>query len=121
MKCEKKKGWYCELFNCRCDGPNDRCSDFIQADVVSDSSPDSGSPLNAFAETDWRWYSEVPSLTEHGATTWIPSCWRRQTLPEARALLEDERFVASGIMSHPLMLVREEKTFSEVYRANAPC
>lgn len=47
MKCEKKKGWYCELFNSKCDGPNDCCSDFIQADVVSDSSRISGSVEDA--------------------------------------------------------------------------
>ena len=43
MKCEKKKGWYCELFNSKCDGPNDCCADFIQADDVSDSALMAGS------------------------------------------------------------------------------
>ena len=56
-------------------------------------------------EVEYRWYGEKPSPTTFGEATWIPSCWARPTLKEAMALLEEDRFVNSGMLNTPLKLL----------------
>ena len=85
---------------------------------VFDSSRYTGSPSIRSDEITWRWYGETASPTEQGKMVWIPSCWRRPTLQEARDLLTDDRFIASGMLRTNLKLIRETTTFIEVEEAN---
>jgi len=90
----------------------------VCATRVFDSSRSTGSPSIRSDEITWRWYGETASPTEHGKMVLIPSCWARQTLQEARDLLSDARFKASGMLRTNLKLIRETKTFIEVEEAN---